>query len=78
MAAIDTGYEGSKKVEEPQVTFSLGRYEEQYSIAGNIVCRLMRNGLAVGMLHVKSEEEYKWLKSKIDGEYDAEDKGGEG
>ena len=66
----DTGYEGDTTNPKP-ARFQLELYEAWPS-SGTITCRLMRDGHAVGMIYVKNEEEYLWLKNRIDGTYDPE------
>ncbi len=71
MTSPDTGYEQGGEGEEGNATFELVRMEYLYTGQG-ITVRLLRNGSAVGLLYLKTVEEFEWLKERIDGEFDLE------
>lgn len=70
---IDTGYEGSPSSEEEgPVRWGIEKNEHQYSNYG-LYIRFIRNGVSVGMSRVGTQEEFEWLRDRIDGVFDPEE-----
>ena len=65
-----TGYDGGGESPEP-TTFELRLYSAWPATSG-ITCHLIRNRLPVGMLRLENEEEFVFLKARIDGIFDPE------
>ena len=71
MTTPETGYDqGGSEEDEGTVVFELTKVEHLYS--RGIMGRLKRNGEPIGLLYFKSEEEFDWIKRRIDGEFDIE------
>jgi len=60
--------EGDENEIESEILWVLELHERQHTRTG-VLGILMRNGEGVGMLRCKSNEEFVWLKKKIDGTY---------
>ena len=65
-----TGYEGPEEHPEP-VKFRFEEYTSWPSATG-LTCRLFRNDRAVGMVNLETQEEYLFLKARIDSNFDPE------
>lgn len=62
------GYDGERPGDRDGpdvVSFTLDRDEQGFS--AQFVCILRRNGIASGLLYLGSEEEYQWLREKVNG-----------
>ena len=70
---IETGYEGGPPVDDGDpVTFELEAYQNQYTSSG-VLGRVKRNGEWIGLLRLRSEDEFEWLKGRISGTYNQEE-----
>jgi len=54
------------------VIFEVEDYEQQWTASGKVL-RVTRNDVAIGILRVKGEGEYEWLKERITGIYEPGD-----
>lgn len=72
MAEVDAGYDGQDKGDTSGVvTFELEVVKYLFTAQGT-ACRLIRDGIAVGVFYLGSEDEFKWLKERIEGTFDTE------
>ena len=72
MAEVDAGYDGQDKGDTSGVvTFELERVKYLFTAQGT-ACRLIRDGIAVGVFYLGSEDEFKWLKERIEGVFEPE------
>lgn len=53
------------------IEFRLDKIKDMY-IAAGVVCRVLKDGTPVGMIRLKSEEEFQWLKRRMEGDFDLE------
>lgn len=64
---MSTGYEGAFEKDFGSVEYDLERWPTLYSERGH-VCRLVRNGVPIGLIHVPPDE-FEWLKERIKGTF---------
>ena len=72
MTTPGTGYEddGPDEIEGP-VVFELVETRHLYVSRGTMG-RLKRNGSSIGILYFDSQDEFEWVKRRLDGEFDIE------
>lgn len=68
----DAGYDEPKEKSENEVavfTVEPAMFHYSHSTAATV----RRNGIAVGLLYLKSKEEFDWVKERLEGTFDMED-----
>lgn len=69
MRTTTGGYDGQREgdgdSDSEATSFTLERDEQGYS--AKFVCVLRRNGMASGIIYLENEEEYQWLRERVNG-----------
>jgi hypothetical protein len=71
MTKPETGYEEGGEKDEIIVVFELVKTPYVYTGQGT-PASVRRNGKPVGVIYLDSEDEFNWLKRRIDGEFNPE------
>ena len=68
-----TGYDGRPEDPFASVEYDLEIWKNIYTEGGRRGCRLLRNGVSVGLVYPKSEDEALWLRDRIKGTFTPSD-----